>query len=232
MHLARILTMSLALFALSACATTILDEGEKAQIVEVTVTKASPDIGSANLAEAVRYKTQNVAYRYSEEGPEHTLNLNITDLRITDPITAFLLSGQSYIYADATLTDKASGKSTEPFLVGAVITGFGGVVGAAMSAGVDRFEYEQRLSGMLAEQAMDRIYGGDHTERVANRKPKKEVSPQYPVSYAEARRDYECRQIIKKNESVRQDAAQANTEPDPILLTDVPAHCKGDRSQK
>ncbi len=232
MQLLRNLIVGLVAIGLGACASPIFNGGEKAQIIEVKVTKASPRIGSANLEEAVRYKTQNAAYKYSEEGPEHTLNLKITNLQITDPITAFLLSGNSSIYAEATLTNTTTGKSHEPFFVAAVIPSLGGVAGAAMSIGVDRFEYEQRLSGMLAEQTMERIYGSDHSERVANRKPTKEVSPQYPFSYAEARKEYECRRIIQNNKEVRQDAEHLNTEPDTSLLIDLPANCSaGDISK-
>ncbi len=210
--------------ALAGCASPILKPGETAQIVGVTVTKGVPNLGTENLVEAVRYKTQNAAFRFSEQGPEKTLKLDITGMAISSPGRALLVDGSSVITANVTLIDKASGMTGEPFVTMARIPRLSGIIGALAATNVDPIQEEQHLSGMLAEEVMKRIYGADYAETVASRISAKSVSPKYPMSYEKARRKLKCDQIRRDIENEKLEAEERGEPPDELMK--LPADCK------
>lgn len=219
-----VLLGSIVLLSLGGCAIDpVLKKGQTAQIVEVKVTAAKGISGTANLPEAVRYKTQNNAYRFSESGPEKVLNLHVTGVRISNPGAALLIGGESVISAEATLVDKSSGVAGKPFPSLAIIPRLGGIIGAIAAAGVDVIQEEQRLSGMLAEDVLMRIYGEEYAASVARRIPSKQVTPNYPISYEKARKQIECENIRSDNEIAKADAAAQEEEP---TLTKVPGFCQ------
>lgn len=207
---------------LGGCATDpILKKGEAAQIVDVNVTTVKGLGGTVNLPEAVRYKTQNAAYRYSEIGPEKILNVHITGVKIANLADTFMTGPHSAISAHVSLLDKVSGTNIRRFPSVAIIPR-GGILGAIAAAGVDVVQEEQRLSGMLAENVMKRIYGEEHADSVYGHQSTKRVLPNYPVSYGEALKQLECKQIREVNELEKQEAAEKDLEPNPKTL---PSHC-------
>jgi hypothetical protein len=216
---------------LAGCVSPVLKDGETAQIVEVTVTNGGAGSGTANLVEAVRYKTQDAAYRFSEEGPEATLDVTINSLTLANPVRALLIGGNSFIEATATLTDKSTGQSREPVEAFATIPRLGGIIGAFQSAGVNPIEEEQTLTSKLAEDIMRRIYGEDWAKRVANRTARKRATPNFPMSYAEASKKFECDQARKQIELEKQEEeARAGSSTSRGSVggppTTLPAHCQ------
>jgi len=212
--------------AVSGCVTTpVLEKGETAQIVGVTVTAEKGVGGTLNLPEAVRYKTQNAAYRFAETGSEKMLNLHLVNVQITSPGAALWVGGSSVLGAKASLVNKATGQEEKQFETVAVIPRLGGVIGAISSANVDPVQEEQRLAGMLAEDAMMRIYGKEYAETVAERTPLKQDTPTYPISYDDARKQIKCEQISAQNELEREDARDKDDAPENI--EELPAYCTG-----
>ena len=213
--------------SLMACAPALLKKGEMAQIVDVTVTKAQPDMGTENLIEEVRYKVQNAAYRFSEQGPEHTLEVHITGFDAASAIKALLVSGHSLITAKVNLVNKATGEAREPFETWGNIARLGGIIGAIQSESVNPIDEEQALATDLAQSIMGRIYGGDWAERVVSRKPTKQASPNYPISYADARKKFICAKTRRKIEEAKarnDDRSHASSEREDV--PELPKNCQ------
>lgn len=225
----RFALVSVLALALAGCAAPILKKDEGAQIVDVNVTKTKSDMGTANLEEAVRYRTQNAAYRYSEQGAEKTLDVEITSMIIPGAAYSLLLSGNSFIVANVTLRDKTTGQAKEPFRADAVIAGMGGLIGAAVAGSRNPVEYEQRLTRMLAENIMKRIYGSERAELAATNKPTKRATPNYPIDYAAESKKFECRMIRaqiaaeKEEAEERQNTGETGVGPQ----TKLPEDCEG-----
>lgn len=211
---------------LLGCSTPVPKEYEKVQIVEVTVTKADGIGGTANLAEAVRYKTQDAAYRFSEEGPETTLKIHITRYSPAEASQAILSGGETTILADVILTDKATGASREPFGAYAILRRQGGIVGAIQLASVNPIDEEQTITGRLAQAIMERIFGKDAAREAASRTPAKRAVANYPVSYAEASRKYTCDRIRKRIETEKFDQEiRGRRTGSPGPATELPPDC-------
>ena len=218
--------LCLAPLMLAGCATPVLKKDEVVQIVDVKVTKANPRMGTANFAEAIRYKTLNAAYRFSEQGTEATLDVQVTGLETANAVKAFLIGGNSSISAKVALTEKATGKQWEPVDVYAIIPRFGGVLGALQSAGVNPIEEEQTLTSKLAEQIMKRIYGEEWANRVASRTPSKRAVANYPMSYAEASKKFECDAIRSQIEADEIVAKERGNQVDlPSSTLTLPSDC-------
>lgn len=208
----------------SGCAITpVLKEGETAQIVKVIVTTDKEISGTANLPEAIRYKTQNAAYRFSERGAEKILKLHINGVQISNPGMALMVGGSSSISGKASLIDKISGKTDKDFDAVAIIPRLGGIIGAIAAADVDEVQEEQRLAGMLAEDVLMRIYGKEYAESVATRQPTKQITPNYPMSYNDARKKVKCEAIQYRNDEVKRKSQETGEESD--VLEDLPQYC-------
>jgi hypothetical protein len=214
------------MFAVSGCATPlspVLNEGEKAQVVEVVVRGAEDLSGTANLLEDIRYKTQNAAYRYSEEGREKILELDVQIVRISSPGAAFLVTGNSSAYAKASLIDKPSGKLDKAFVTDSIILRMSGIIGAIAAASVDPIEEEQKLASLLADNTMKLIYGEEYAKQVAERVPSREAEPNYPMSYDDARKKLRCEAIERQN--AQADSGVHAKDGDPPILEELPDYC-------
>jgi len=199
---------SLALFAtmLAGCASEpLLGEGEPGRIVAVEVTRADPSLGSRNLAEDVRVKTLNAAYRFAGTGPEKTLKVEIVGFRLPSESHALLLDasvGQSAIAAEATLTDAATGAAARPFQVQATHAGVGGLVGMIAARSFDPIEDERALASELAQAIMVRIYGEARAEEAAGREPSQKAVAQYPASYEEEADRIACQRMRARGDDL------------------------------
>ena len=179
--------------------------------------------GTQNLAEDIRFKTQNAAYRVSESGASKILIVRLQGYQSSDPAMAlFLTSASSGIQTEILLTDPTTGVSSKPEKVGAVNARLGGIIGAIHAATVDPIEDERSLTTQLAEKIMLQVYGKETIERTKARVPDKRATANYPVSYqAEAER-LKCRRIEIQNESEKDCAEEQEEDP---LLTKVPEFC-------
>lgn len=208
----------------SACQTTpILPKGEQGQIVDVTVTRANEGMGTANLVEDIRVKTQNEAYRVAETGPAKTLQVHVVGFQGPSAgLALFISTASSSIVADITLTDVETGKSFESKRVFAQNFRTGGLIGALSAALTDPVNDERSLVDQLSVAIVRQVYGSEFLKSVENRKASKETTANYPVSYESERQRIKCRDIITSNELERENAELDNQEP---LLRTVPAYC-------
>jgi len=189
MKIASLFGLALAAAALAGCAKEpVLSAAESGRIVAVEVTRADPSMGSRNLAEDVRVKTLNAAYRFAETGPEKMLKVAIVGFRLPSESHALLLDasvGQSAIAAEAMLIDAATGAAARSFRVQAAHAGVGGLVGLIAARNFDPIEDERALASELAQAIMVKIYGAERAEQAAGRAPSQEAIARYPASYAE-----------------------------------------------
>lgn len=223
MKLVKIFGLFLTAAILSNCATKpILQPGETVQITKVQVTKAQQSFGSANLEEDVRMKTQNAAYRVSETGVEKVLDVTITSYVGPSPGRAFLVGGSTSIQGTIQLVDPKSGATTKPEAVFAGLYRQGGLLGAAAAAAINPVDEEQRLTTLLANQIMLKVYGDDTIQKTTSRSATKTATANYPFSYQDESRRFECRNIASTNKLEREDAEERESDP---FLTPMPAYC-------
>lgn len=194
MRFAAALCCALFLVSGAAVARPFLNDGKKFRIVEVRIETHQRYRGTANFAEEVRYRTQNAAYKMSEEGEEKILRILLRILTVADSGRALTTSGSSSIRATATLIDKATGIPDKRFKARGRIFRLGGVIGALAIAadGVDHVTDEKRLAELLAKRLMTTIYGEEHWESAQDRQPAKTAAPDYPMSWEEAYKQYDC----------------------------------------
>ena len=207
----------------SGCVATkpIFKLGQTGQIVDVEVAKASAGMGTRNLAEDIRVKTQNEAYRYSETGPEKTLKVEVIRFQAPSAGAAlFVSTGSSSIHAAVTVIDKETGAKSPPVEVWAQNFRTGGIIGALAASMVDPIEDERRLATQLAEKIVLQVYGDEAAKRVENRTPTRQAEPDYPVSYAEESKRLECRDIRIQNTMDDETANEQGQEPTPRTLPD------------
>lgn len=204
----------------------ILKQGDgQIQIVEVQVATHERFRGTVNFAEEVRYQTQNAAYRFSEEGSEKILKVLIRILKIADPGKALLASGSSTIRVTARLVDKKTGRMEKRYKARARVFRFSGVVGAVwvVAEGVNHVRDEKRLAIRLANRLMTRIYGQEYGALVKERVPTKRVEPNYPMSWEEAGRKFNCEEIRANNKISKQEAEQ--NDQDEFAPQALPDYC-------
>lgn len=202
----------------------ILQPGQTGQIVDVEVVKVSEDMGTKNLEEDIRVKTQNVAYRYSETGPEKTLKVQVTRYQGANPGMALLVStGSSSLHALVTVVDNTTGAKSSPAKVWAQNFRTGGILGAIAASLVDPVEDEQRLATQLAENIVKKVYGDEAAKRAVGRTPTKTATADYPISYAEESKRIECKSIRIQNAQDVEEASETGEAP--FGLRTVPDYC-------
>ncbi|MBT5049229.1 MAG: hypothetical protein HOM58_12085 [Rhodospirillaceae bacterium] len=200
-------------------------DDEQIQIVEVQVTTHKRFKGTVNMAEAVRYQTQNAAYRFSQEGSEKILKVLLRILKISDAGTAFMWSGSSSIRVTARLVDKKTGKIEKKYKARARVFRLAGVVGAVwvIAEGVSHVRDEKRLARLLSNRLMTRIYGQEYGARVKDRVPTREVKPIYPMSWEDAGKKFQCEQIEAE---IKEPPQEVNaSEYQPFTPQELPAYC-------
>jgi len=212
--------------AVSGCATTpLLEKGQTGQIVEVNVTRADERMGTRNLVEDVRVKTQNAAYRYSESGPEKILNIQIVHAQMPNPgMAIFVTTGSSSPGADVTLTNVATQTALEPKRVFVQNFRPGGLIGAIAAASVDAVDDERALASQLAENILRQVYGDKHADSVEGRVPTKTATANYPVSYAEEKDRMKCLRLMHEYETAKLEAKNEDRYQDGPIKP-VPARC-------
>lgn len=209
----------------SGCVTTkpIFEPGQTGQVVQVEVTKAGAAMGTQNLAEDVRVKTLNAAYRYSETGPEKTLKVEVTGFQAPSAGAAlFVSTGSSSIRASVTMIDNETGATAPPVLVFAQNFRTGGILGAIAASMVDPIEDERRLVTQLSERILKRVYGDEAAKRAENQTATRQAKANYPVSYADESKRLECRNIRIQNEL---DKDTAEEEGQDAMLRPLPGYC-------
>jgi len=213
-------------FALANCTTKpILPPGERAQIVDVRVTKADARMGTRNLEEDIRVKTQNAAYRMSETGPKKTLAVSIVRYESADPGRAIIVStGSSLVTAEIILTDNATGVSSKKEEVIAFNSRPGGIIGAIAASTVDPISDEKLLGTKLAENIMKQVYGEEAFKKDGTSSQSKFAAANYPVTYEEEARRLKCLNLESLNEREKERAEDQDEGLDPDLLP-IPEHC-------
>lgn len=77
----------------TGCQTTAAVQSQQPfRITKVEVTKAASSIGTVNLAEDVRYKTLQEAYRYAEIGQEKILKIQLTQIHFKNAVKSLLVA--------------------------------------------------------------------------------------------------------------------------------------------
>lgn len=172
----------------------LLDDPLSTQIVAVQVTKAQPDMGSVNLAEDLRAKTLNAAYRFSETGSPKQLNLHITQISFKDPLQSLLVGSTDMMQVKVEMVDPASGSVDQQFDNVVIANGeVNGMLGAVVSIVSNPLEQEQVLATLTANSILTRIYGRDHAAKVAKRTPSRMETPNYPANYDDLKKERACR---------------------------------------
>ncbi|MGO1119777.1 hypothetical protein ACTL6U_13770 [Rhodovibrionaceae bacterium A322] len=167
------------------------------QITQVSVSKVDGVKGSPLLEEAVRYRSQNIAYKVSESGKAYHLDIELLRFFLHDPANAFFGSQGSYLTARVEIIDPETEKTVTAFDEVASIHHGGGIIGAIASSTIDDIEEEQNLANQLAVRLMNEIYGPAAMAAAAKRTPTRTESPNYPISIEEARQHVECKNEIK-----------------------------------
>lgn len=208
----------------SGCVTTpIIPAGEQGQIVDVKVTKTQAQMGTRNLEEDVRVKTQNAAYRFSEVGPELYLDVKIIGFQGPSAAMAFFIStGTSSIIAEVAVTNLETDKTYEPKTVLAANPRMGGIIGAIQAGTTDPIADERSLTSKLAEAIMKQVYGDEAVKRAATRTASRRTTANYPVSYEEESQRYECARIRVENERAVNEAEAEHEDP---RLKELPSYC-------
>lgn len=172
----------------------IVKTGENVQIVDVQVETHKRYRGTANFLEAVRYRTQNAAYKASEEGTKEKLWIKLRILNIPNPGDKTTKLSDSTIQITAKLFDIKTGKPSKRFKVKARIYRDGKLVGPAALGATpnDHVKDEKHLARILAPRIMKAIYGDEHWDSIANRQPARAIKPNYPMSWEEAVSRYQC----------------------------------------
>lgn len=178
----------------ASAAKPILKAGEKVQIVEVQVETHKRYRGTANFLEAVRYRTQNAAYKASEEGAKKRLWIKLRILKIPNPGHKTTKLSDSTIQITAKLFDIKTGRPSKRFKVKARIYRDGKLVGPAALGATpnDHVEDEKHLARILAPRIMRAIYGDEHWAAAAKRQPTRTIKPDFPMSWEEALSRYRC----------------------------------------
>lgn len=198
-------------------------EDDKIQIVEVTISQEKNLAGTVNFPEAVRVATQNAAYKFSEEGPQYSLRVHLRVLKISSFGRALTTSGSSSIRMSGYLTNKVSGKRVKKFKAIALIRRMGGLIGAMATIGVDPVKDEQVLAKKLGTEIMRRIYGDEYTASVAAREPTKRITPNYPMSWEDAGKKFQCEQTEADNKDAPKEMSQSEYQP--FTPQELPAYC-------
>ena len=198
--------------ALAACsAAPKLQDKNAGQIVDVTVTQPASRLATRNLAEDVRVKVLNAAYRFSETGPSKALKVEIVQVRTASSDDTLLVSvGPNGMVAEVTMTDLATGASFRLPSVVARSYRSGGLIGAISTTDADPVAVEQQLASELAEAILRRVYGDAHADSVAGRAPSKTATANYPASYASERERLQCERLRHEREAAKLDAAIRN----------------------
>lgn len=222
--------LMLAAGTLANCVTTpILKPNEVVQITSVTVTKQSEAMGTENLAEDIRVKTQNAAYKVSESGAERSLSITVVGYAGPSPGRALLVGGSTSVNAAIQLTDLDTGAKTKPEAVTGFIYRQGGLLGAAAAGAINPYKEEQLLASKLSEAIVRKIYGDKAVDAARSRNATKSAKGVYAYSYQAKVQEFECRQIAARNQSVREDAEETGDEP---WLERVPAYCPKEESER
>jgi|GEM_PF-1812537 len=212
--------------ALAACGMTPkLADGGAGQIVDVEVAPFESPAATRNLAEDLRAKTLNAAYRFSESGPGKALFVEVVQVQTSRPDEAYLVStGANGIVAEVSMTDLRTGEAVRLRPVSARSFRAAGLIGSQAADEGDPVALEQALASALAENIMRRIYGEDYAETVAERAPSKTAAARYPYSYAVERERLECLRLRSRQEAAKLDAAVRSW----VVGDDgerLPAHC-------
>ena len=212
----------LATLALTACQTSgALESAGATQVTKVEVSSISAD-GTVNLPEDVRVKTLREAYRYSQEGAEKTLKVQIDGFHVKNPIASLLVGDNNRLSAKVEVIDKSTGAVDAKF--NSIVTSksvLNGISGVLISAAQNPIEVEQQLASALAERILVQVYGPALGREAAARTPTKTVTPNYPRDYADLKVEFRCRMLA--------DAKTIN-EDNPSLpkfdKIELPAECK------
>jgi len=212
----------IAVLLLAACNTKPLNEGAGPfQITEVVVTmKPGVSGGTPNFPEAIRVAVQNEAYRFSEEGREKRLEVQVTGVQLYDPMMTILISGNSFVSATCTLYNVETGAAEGTFDAGGAVAKQSGLLGAMINPMlISVYEDEQQLAQSLALYTLTKIYGSAHRGTVAGRVATQQAVANYPVSYEELERKASCAALDARNQQGATCQDQKK-EPEPL-----PEHC-------
>jgi len=179
---------------LSGCATAgMMKENEQIRIQKVVVTKASPKMGTVNLAEAIRVKTVREASKYPQNGAAKIIKIKVENFHFKNPALALLTGDSNRMSAKGSVIDVATNKVDGTFDLGVQDSGMiNGLIGAALAAGDKPSSVEQRLTTLLAHNIMANIYGTERAQKAASRTPSKSPKGNYPTSYKAIDLKYEC----------------------------------------
>lgn len=83
-------------------------------------------------------------------------------------------------------------------------------------------EEEQRLTTLLADQIMLKVYGDDTVQKTTPRSATKTATANYPFSYQDESRHFDCRNIASTNKLERTDTKERESKP---FLKPIPAYC-------
>ncbi|MEM7425395.1 MAG: hypothetical protein AAF441_04830 [Pseudomonadota bacterium] len=210
-----------ALMLLQACATKgLLEDADPFSIVQVTVTRAGEKVGTVNLPEDVRYKTEREASRYGRGGRQMRLEITLTDFRVKNPVLTWAIGDQNRLNASSRLVDLSSGATEQEFnsvVVDTSTAAVSGIIGSIAAAVDDPIEIEQRLATQFAERIMIQIYGSQAAKGAAT----EPAPPRYPRSYEELKREVECR--VKRE---RAQIDQRDGDRGPTRRVKIPDYCR------
>lgn len=209
--------------ALAGCQTTAaLNGAGPSHVRAVEVVRAKENLGTVNLPEDVRVKTLRTAYRYSETGTEKVLKITLTEFHLKNPVASFLVGDNNRLSARTEVVDKASGQVEATFQ--SVVTSkslLNGISGVVISAAQNPIEVEQQLASELAEEVLERMYGGDMAKQARERTSARTVVANYPRSYDDLRVEYRCRMIADTQNINQEHAANPTFEK-----IELPPECK------
>lgn len=209
------------------------------QIVEVEVEAHDRYEGTLNLLEEVRHRTQNAAYRMSEEGAEKKLRILLRILKVSSSGRAIMTSGSSSLRVTAMLIDKKTNMVEKRFKARSRIFRLGGVGGAIVIGALDlsHVREEKSLAELLAKRLMTTIYGKDQWISTKDRQPTRTATADYPMTWEDAFTRYECDQHRSGGNwaatpSNAEEAAAGTSEREiPPSCSKYPARAKLDNSE-
>lgn len=178
----------------TGCQTTAAVQSQQPfRITKVEVTKAASSIGTVNLAEDVRYKTLQEAYRYAEIGQEKILKIQLTQIHFKNAVKSLLVGDNNRLSASAQIVDKATGNVIAQFDTIASNKGaLNGISGVIISAAQNHIEAEQQLSTHLANKLLLQVYGNAYAKTIRERVASTTVSPKYPRRYKDLKFEHYC----------------------------------------
>jgi len=227
------------LILVSSWTTVSADDGGKMQIVEVQVEVHNRYEGTLNLLEEVRHRTQNVAYRMSEEGTEKKLRILLRILKVSSSNRALMTSGSSSLRVTAMLIDKKTNMVEKRFKARSRIFRLAGIVGAIAigASDISHVREEKRLAELLAKRLMTTIYGKDHWTSAKDRQPTRTATANYPMTWEDAFAKYQCDQhrsggFWAATPTNEEEAAAGTAEREvPLSCSKYPARAKLDKTE-